>query len=62
MKLKVGQRILYTDGLGYNLSEATILEISPSENYIKLKSEISQNVFWLKWTEVCVVEIIEESK
>lgn len=51
----IGKRILYTDYVGYkiyNITEADVMEISPSGNFIKLRLHRSTCDMIQIWIEV----------
>lgn len=58
MNLKINQRILYKCGLIGGLIEGTVLEISPSGEYVKIRNELSNNVFWEKSYEMTIIEAL----
>lgn len=62
----VGKRILYQERYQYfSVSEATVLEVSPSGEYIKLETVRSDGSTYTGWVykyDVKLVEVIGDKK
>ena len=56
----VGKRILYQSRYQYfSISEATVLEISPSGEYIKLEVVRSDDSTYTEWVDKYEIKLIE---
>lgn len=57
----VGKRLLLfrEHEYPYTPFEATILEMSPSQQWVKLRYEISDNITWIARSELCIYELLE---